>query len=185
MGIRATFWDFGGVILTSPFEAFARYEAEMGLPKDFIRTVNATDPDTNAWAKLERSEVDFEVFGALFESESTALGHRVHGRDVLPLLAGDLRPRMVEALRRCKQAGLVTACLTNNFVSADQATEPRRHGSVMDHFDHVIESSKVGVRKPDPRVLRVGVRDRRRRTGRGGLSRRPRREPQAGPGDRA
>ena len=55
--IRAVLWDFGGVILSSPFEAFNRYEAANGLPADFIRSVNATNPDTNAWALLERNDV--------------------------------------------------------------------------------------------------------------------------------
>lgn len=153
--LKATFWDFGGVILSSPFEAFARYEREHGLPPDFIRTVNATDPDTNAWACLERSEIGFEEFGDRFAVESAALGHRVDGREVLPLLAGEVRPRMVEALRRCRDAGYVTACLTNNFVSGDRATDPGRHGGVLDLFNHVVESSKVGVRKPDPRFYEI------------------------------
>ena len=42
--VQAVIWDFGGVISSSPFEAFARYEAARGLPKDFLRTVNATNP---------------------------------------------------------------------------------------------------------------------------------------------
>ena len=41
-------WDFGGVLSSSPFDAFARYERENGLPEAFLRTVNATNPDTNA-----------------------------------------------------------------------------------------------------------------------------------------
>ena len=79
MPIRAVLFDFGGVILSSPFDAFARYEREHGLPHGFIRTVNATKPDTNAWARLERSELDVDGFAAAFEEESAALGHRVPG----------------------------------------------------------------------------------------------------------
>ena len=55
--IKAVLWDFGGVILTSPFEAFRRYETEHDLPLDFIRSVNTTDPHNNAWALMERNEV--------------------------------------------------------------------------------------------------------------------------------
>ena len=98
--IRAVLWDFGGVILTSPFEAFARYEAERGLPEGFIRSVNATNPDDNAWAQLERNDIDPAEFDARFATESEALGHRVAGADVLGLLAGDVRPEMVVALDR-------------------------------------------------------------------------------------
>ena len=59
---KAVFWDFGGVISSSPFDAFTRYESERGLPEGFIRSVNTHNPDTNAWAKLERSEVDIPTF---------------------------------------------------------------------------------------------------------------------------
>lgn len=144
--IRAVLFDFGGVILSSPFDAFARYEAEHGLPRDFIRTVNATDPDTNAWARLERSEVDLAGFAAAFADESEALGHRIDGQDVLLLLAGDIRPTMVEAVRRCHAAHR-TALLTNNILGMDASP---RFGDVHDLFHEVVESSRLGIRKPDP-----------------------------------
>jgi putative hydrolase of the HAD superfamily len=50
--IRAALFDFGGVILSSPFEAFARYERERDLPEGFLRRINSTNPDDNAWAAL-------------------------------------------------------------------------------------------------------------------------------------
>lgn len=144
MTIKATLWDFGGVILTSPFDAFARYERERGLPDGFLRGLNATNPDTNAWARFERNQVSFDEFCALYEAEARAAGHEVNAREVIALLAGELRPEMVEALRRC-QARLKTACLTNNVVSMQANRQP-----VMDLFDVIVESSKVGVRKPEP-----------------------------------
>ena len=97
--IEAVIWDFGGVITTSPFEAFARFERERGLPADIIRRTNANNHWHNAWARFERAEVDVETFDQLFAAESQALGAEVRGKEVLPLLAGDLRPEMVEALR--------------------------------------------------------------------------------------
>jgi putative hydrolase of the HAD superfamily len=100
--IEAVIWDFGGVLTSSPFEAFARFERERGLPADIIRRTNADNPWDNAWAKFERAEVDIETFDSLFAAESLALGAEVRGRDVLPLLSGDLRPEMVEALKRVK-----------------------------------------------------------------------------------
>ena len=150
--IRAVLWDFGGVILSSPFEAFNRYEAANDLPIDFIRGVNATDPDTNAWALLERNDVTPEEFDALFADESEALGHRIPGADVLGLLSGDVRPEMVTALDRVIRAGFRTACLTNNVVGGEQRMEV---GDVMVMFDHVVESSKVGCRKPEPRFYEI------------------------------
>ena len=157
MPLRAVIFDFGGVILTSPFEAFARYEADHGLPDGFIRGLNATDPDTNAWARLERSEVDLAGFVHLFEAEAQAAGHAVDGQAVLALLAGELRPRMVEALSRCHDR-LKTALLTNNFVATGPARSGERAGpmaAVLDHFDVIVESSRVALRKPDPAIYRL------------------------------
>ena len=117
---RAVLWDFGGVLTTSPFEAFARLEVERGLPEGFLRRVNATNPDANAWARLERNEVDLDTFAAAFAAESTELGHTVDGRDVLAVLGGELRPAMVDAVLACRAAGLRTALLTNNTVSSTE-----------------------------------------------------------------
>ena len=156
--IRAAFFDFGGVILSSPFEAFNGFEARHGLPRDFIRTINSTNPDTNAWARFERSEVPFDEFCDLFEAECRAAGHDVSARELMLLLSGEIRPAMVEAVRRCGEAGLVTACLTNNWVGfTDFPERARAEGRdvVLGLFDHVVESSKVGVRKPDPAFYEI------------------------------
>jgi putative hydrolase of the HAD superfamily len=153
----AVLWDFGGVILTSPFEAFRRYEKEAGLPEDFIRGLNTRNPNDNAWAKMERSEVSLEEFVELFEAEARAEGHRLDGWRVLQALSGDIRPQMVEALRRCKAAFRI-ACITNNMKSGEgpgMARTPDKAKAVaeiMALFEHVVESSKVGWRKPDPRI---------------------------------
>lgn len=150
--IEAVIWDFGGVISSSPFEAFAAFERERGLPVDFLRTVNATNPHENAWARLERSEFGPAEFDAAFAAECLALGHEVRGADVLPLLSGVIRPEMVEALRRIGQR-LKTGCITNNFASTDTAPIGSLYKrEIMALFHHVIESAKAGLRKPDPRI---------------------------------
>jgi putative hydrolase of the HAD superfamily len=160
VSIEAVLWDFGGVFTTSPFEAFNRYEAARGLPKDLIRTVNATNPHENAWAQFERAEIDRAGFDLKFLEESTALGHPVRGADVLPLLAGDVRPRMVEALRLCK-ARYKVGCITNNMAQghgpgmAASAAGASRSAPIMSLFDVIVESSKAGVRKPDPRIYHL------------------------------
>jgi putative hydrolase of the HAD superfamily len=150
---RAVLWDFGGVILSSPFEAFRHYEASRGLPTDFIRTVNTVEPHANAWARLERAEITAEEFDSEFARESAVLGHEVRGGDLLTLLAGDVREEMVTAIDRIKAAGLATACLTNNIagggVGVDGDVRPDV-AAVMARFDVVLESSKLGVRKPEP-----------------------------------
>lgn len=165
--IRAVLWDFGGVLTTSPFDAFNRYESEHGIPKDFIRGINATNPEHNAWAKLESSAITLAEFDVAFEVESRAAGYSIRGQAVIDLLSGDLRPRMVSVLTQCKQRFKI-ACLTNNVRSgegpgmartSERAVQMQR---VMDLFDIVIESSKEGIRKPNPQFYlraceRLGV----------------------------
>jgi putative hydrolase of the HAD superfamily len=151
--IRAALFDFGGVILSSPFEAFAGYEVAEGLPEGFLRHLNSTNPDENAWARLERGEVAFEEFCDLYEAEATAMGATIDARRVMGLLGGELRPAMVEAVRRCR-ARLKTACLTNNFVLGPGSAGAYRN-EVLDLFDVVVESSRTGVRKPDPRFYEI------------------------------
>lgn len=155
--ITAVLFDFGGVILSSPFDAFNVYEAEAGLEKDTIRRINATNPDVNAWARFERGDLDPEGFIEVFETEARELGHDVDARRVLESLQGHVRPEMVEALRRCGER-FTTACLTNNFRDpGDDAHTGRRVelDHVMALFDEVVESSVVGVRKPELRFYEI------------------------------
>lgn len=159
--IHAVLWDFGGVFTSSPFEAFERFEQERGLPKDFIRTINSQNPESNAWAKLEANDITREEFDGLFNAEAEALGHSVRGADVLMLLSGKLRPRMVETLATCKQHFKV-GCITNNMKPAnpaEQNTPATRQftdtGPIMAMFDVIIESSIEGVRKPNPQIYEI------------------------------
>jgi putative hydrolase of the HAD superfamily len=158
--IEAVIFDFGGVLTTSPFEAFARFEKERGYPVDIIRNTNAANHLENAWAKFERAEIDIDTFDRLFAEESLALGGaEVRGREVLPLLAGDLRPEMVEALKRIS-AGFKTGCITNNLPANAIGSQGGRSfyvAEVMALFSHVIESAKIGLRKPDPRIYQMMV----------------------------
>jgi len=159
VAIEAVIFDFGGVLTSSPFEAFSRFETERGLPIDIIRRTNAANHLENAWARFERAEVDIETFDKLFAAESLALGAEVGGRDVLPLLQGDLRPEMVEALKRIK-AKFKTGCITNNLPANAIGSMTGRSlyvAEVMVLFDHVIESAKIGLRKPDPRIYKMMV----------------------------
>lgn len=154
-------FDFGGVITSSPFEAFNRLEDERGLPRDFIRRVNALERDGNAWARFERAEIDAATFDATFAEEALALGHALRGEDVLAVLAGDIRPGMVAALDRLKANGYKLGCITNNVPTgtgagmARTAEKAAAIAAILARFDHVVESSKVGVRKPDPAIYRM------------------------------
>ncbi len=157
--IQAVIWDFGGVFTTSPFEAFARYETERGIPVGTIRKINSTNHEHNAWAQFEQSKVDIDGFDKLFAAEAASLGHTIPGRDVLPLLAGDFRPDVIEALRRVKAAGLKTGCITNNMphnaAGGTAAGRSLYSQDIMKMFDIIIESAKVGIRKPNPRIYEM------------------------------
>ena len=158
--IEAVIWDFGGVFTTSPFDAFNRYENERGLPNDIIRRINSVNPDNNAWARLERSELAPAEFDAAFLGEAREFGLSIPGRDVLALLSGELRPRVVEAFKACKSKFKV-GCITNNASTgkgagmSSSAHKAQQVAEVFSLFDRVIESSKAGVRKPDPRIYRM------------------------------
>ena len=161
MAFSTIIFDLGGVITSSPFEAFNAMEAERGLPLDFVRRVNSVNPDSNAWAQFERSECSAAEFDALFADEAEALGHRLEGSAVIACLAGDIRPRMVAALNHLKAQGFGLGCITNNVPTgngagmADSAEKAKAVGDILARFDHVIESSKIGIRKPDPRIYQM------------------------------
>ncbi len=155
--VTAVLFDFGGVILSSPFEAFAHYESRAGLPEGFIRRVNATNPDDNAWAQLERGELDLDRFVDAFGVEAAALGHPADGAAVLECLRGELRPRMVRALRRCRDR-FATGLLTNNFLTGTpEWSSGGSFAELVDLFDVIVESSRVGVRKPEPRFYEIAL----------------------------
>ncbi|MFT5530276.1 MAG: putative hydrolase of the HAD superfamily [Candidatus Poriferisodalaceae bacterium] len=161
--VHAVLFDFGGVITTSPFEAFHRYENSVRAPRDTIRTINSTNPDNNAWAKMERSEVDTAGFAALFEAEAAALGHDMSGEAVLGCLSGGVRPYMVRALQVLKEHGIRIACITNNMKAGHGAGMARSEeqaaavADAMSHFEMVIESSVEGLRKPDPAIYQLAL----------------------------
>lgn len=157
---KAVLWDFGGVITSSPFEAFTRYEQANGLEQDFIRSINATNGDTNAWAQLESNSISVDEFDLKFAEESEARGHRVPGKDVLALLSGDIRDDMVKALKLIKE-NYIVACITNNVKTgqgpgmAKNEAKANQISDIMSTFEIVVESSKVGMRKPDPKIYQI------------------------------
>ena len=158
--IRAVLWDFGGVMTESPFLAFRRFEEERGLPAGFLQGINAHNHDHNAWARFERSELSPLQFDETFAAETRSAGFEVRGLDVIDLLYGEVRPAMVAALRACKRH-YTNACVTNNVAAGpgrgferdpDRASEWK---GILDLFDVVIESSRIGVRKPEMRFFEL------------------------------
>ena len=158
--LEGILWDFGGVFTSSPFENFNRLEESHGAPKDFIRQINSTNPDNNAWAKFESNSVTLEEFDDLFAQESRHQGFEIKGKDVIKVLSGSLRPRMVEVLKLCKQQFKV-GCITNNVKAGKGPSMTQNNekadqvAAVMELFDSVIQSSVVGLRKPNPKIYQL------------------------------
>jgi putative hydrolase of the HAD superfamily len=148
-------FDVGGVVVDSPLHVIARYEAELGLPANAInRAVVASGP-TGAWSRLERGELTLDEFCAPFEADCRAAGVTIDAALMMGRIAeaAKPRPRMVEAIRRLRAGGLRVGALTNNW-KRDGVTSP-----VRDHFDVFVESSVVGMRKPDPRIYALACRE--------------------------
>ena len=151
MKYKAIIWDFGGVITSSPFEASNQFEEANGLPKDIIRTINSENPDTNAWAKFESNSITIGVFNDLFLKEAKAKGFDIKGRDIIKLLKGSIRKNMVSFLRELK-SDFKLGCITNNVKSSSEENNDNETKEAMSLFDHIIESSIVGIRKPNPEI---------------------------------
>lgn len=161
MTIKAVIFDFGGVFTTSPVENIAAYERRHRLPEKFIGGVIKENHHRNAWARFERGEIGPEEFDRLFAAETKAAGREVPGRILMELMAVSLRPEMIAALARVKAASLKTGCITNTLPGMEDGAviaDPARRREVAEiqaNFDHVIESSKAGVRKPEPRIYEM------------------------------
>jgi len=151
MKYKAIIWDFGGVITSSPFDAFNEFEDVNGLPKDIIRTINSENPDMNAWAQFESNSITIDQFDDLFLKEAKAKGFDIKGRDIIKLLKGSIRENMVSFLRELK-SNFKLGCITNNVKPSSEENTDNETKEAMSIFDHVIESSIVGIRKPNPEI---------------------------------
>ena len=158
MNYKAIIWDFGGVITSSPFEAFNDFEKKNDLPLDLIRNINSENPNENAWAKFESNLVSIEEFDELFYQEAKAKGYDVKGKEIIKLLSGSIRDNMVEFLKELKGAYKL-GCITNNVkplekdIREDSNAVASKEAMLL--FDHIIESSKVGIRKPNPEIYKM------------------------------
>ena len=161
---KAIIWDFGGVVTNSPFDNFKEFEIRRKLPIGFIRMVNSQNSDCNAWALLEKGEIDNALFDDMFLKESKKLGQPIKGADVLPLINCDVRDEVVSIIQRLKAIGVYQLCLTNNINKPPLSIQLSRDDyhtklkSVMKCFDHVLESSKLGIRKPDVKIYQLAIK---------------------------
>jgi putative hydrolase of the HAD superfamily len=152
MKVRAVIFDLGGVVVDSPLHAINRYERELGIPEGVVNRVVVDTGPQGAWSRLERGEVSMEAFHRDFEAEVRAAGHAISAATMMARIAEcGPRPAMIEAIRRIRGRGLRAGALTNNW--ANERGEPTH--DLRDLFDAFIESSKVGLRKPDPLIYHL------------------------------
>ena len=164
MTFRAVIFDLGGVVFPSPFDVFAAYERDHGLPDRFIRGVVAASADHGAWARLERSELTIEEFGVEFSAECAAAGGTVDALDLMREIGRGFEPRpaMVQAINTIQAHGLKVGALTNNWAATpnesegttERASAPHSFGH-LGRFDVLVESAVEGLRKPDPRIYEL------------------------------
>jgi len=155
--IRAVVFDLGGVVMDSPLHAIRRYEQELGLDRNAINLAIVAVGESGAWSRLERGELTPETFFAPFEADMRGRGIELSAARMMEHIAeaSTVRPQMVEAIRRIQAAGLAVAALTNNWVREEDPEQPREENPVRPLFPVFIESSVVGLRKPDPRIYQL------------------------------
>ena len=154
---RAVIFDLGGVVLGSPLHAIASFERELGIPAGFVNRVVVDTGASGAWARHERGELAREHFMREFSGECQSAGHALSVPDLFDRMAevSHPRPRMLEAIRRIRARGLLTAALTNNFPSDAEDSGGR---ALRACFDDFFESSVLGLHKPDPRIYQHACR---------------------------
>src|SRR5438093_845018 len=152
MHYRAVLFDLGGVVVGSPLEAIARYEAEQAIPAGFVNRVVVTSGAAGAWSRLERGELTLEAFYPAFEADCEAAGCRISARELMRLVAESTAPRpaMLAAIQRIRARGLLTGAVTNNWIAEDGDA-----GALRPYFDAFVESARTGLRKPDPRIFEL------------------------------
>jgi len=151
MDIAAVVFDLGGVVLDSPLRVFECFEQQRGLPPHFISELVITTGAEGAWSRLERGQLSMEEFAQAFSAEAKARGQELDAGQLMQALeeATDIRPQVAEMISDLRRFGLRTAALTNNWPSEDQE---RKIDVLRPLFDVVVESFRVGMRKPEPAI---------------------------------
>lgn len=156
--IDAVLFDFGGVFTDSPFDAVRSMGEALGAPIDDVIEIvfGSYDFDTDhVWHRCERGELDLQSTRQAITEAGRQRGLEIDLFDMLKYMSSDGGPRetVIERTRRLRVEGYRTALVTNNLV---EFREYWRQMVPLDElFDVVIDSSEVGVRKPDPRIYHL------------------------------
>lgn len=156
--LKAVIFDFGGVFTDSPFEAFQSYAKSIGASEAQVIEIvfggYGRDSD-HPWHQVERGEITLEAARDSILALGQAQGLKVDVWDVFMAMAengGGLRTELVDYLPTIRAEGLAIGILTNNVL------EFKEHWRAMlpvdELFDFVVDSSEVGLRKPDPAIFK-------------------------------
>jgi len=159
--IDAVLFDFGGVFTASPFRAFTHAGAELGARPGQIESImfGPYHEDTDhSWHRLERGEISLETAQAEIRAEGARQGLHFEPLEILFRLGGGdggLREVFVECVRTLRTEGYRTALVTNNV--AEFSEHWRRMLPVAELFEIVVDSSEVGLRKPNPAIYHLAL----------------------------
>jgi putative hydrolase of the HAD superfamily len=158
--IEAILWDFGGVFTGSPFHAVGTYAGQLGVePGRLVELVfGPYHEDTDhPWHRLERGQVPLAEAMAEITSSCVAEGIAFEAARMFASMAGGggARVEVVEAAVRYRTAGIRQIVVTNNVLEYREGW--RAMVDVDALFDDVVDSSEVGVRKPDPAIYHLAL----------------------------
>ena len=161
MNIKNIIFDFGGVVTDSPIEGFKNLEEHYGISKGTISSIVMTNQDNNAWAKSERGEINIDTFIKEFNQEALNLGFKLDATNILKQLYGPLRPIMVEKIISLSK-NFQLICLTNVLKGVHIFSNEKRIlevKNILNYFDKIYESYKIGMRKPEKRIYEHVLND--------------------------
>ncbi|XP_052813055.1 acyl-CoA dehydrogenase family member 10-like [Mya arenaria] len=154
---QAVIFDMGGVILPSPLALFKSFEQTSGLPEGTILQTILSNKVSGAWTRLEEGKLTMTEFATQFGKEcSDILGRPVDMAGLMPSFNkynGVAYPQMIDAVQCVRAEGLKTALLTNNWFNINNEDSYIPVDLAM--FDVVVESCKVGYRKPHPKIYEI------------------------------
>ena len=150
--IKIVLWDYGGVLTESPFKNITEFERKNNLPKNTIVNINSRNPYDNAWARLEKNQITIKEFVMQYKKEAAFFGIKnIEPYELLKCMFVSNNSKMVDLLKLVSTK-YSCSCLTNNFDLKDISNNFSKSKNIISCFDHVFESSKIFLRKPEKEI---------------------------------
>jgi putative hydrolase of the HAD superfamily len=153
--IESVILDYAGV-MTVPISQARRLAKEADVDRVALRSVMGDimgnpDPDS-VWSKLERGEMTIDAFIDMYEDRVRGIRVAFHPDSEHLFISNlEVRPDMVARVRAWRSRGIPVALCTNN-IAEWRPTWSSKLGGAENLFDVVVDSSAVGMRKPEARI---------------------------------